>query len=1319
MIDSGAGPSLIKQKAIINNVIIDKTKILYLTGISKETVPTLGKLQIKFLNHDTEFYIVPNNFPIKEDGLLGVNFLSQSQARINWKDNCLEVNNKKIPFQSKETFHSIPPRSKQILYVKLENTKLKNGFIENIIVNDKLFLGNALVTNNNGFAKILAINTSNTTLKISLPPLKLHEYEILQTNKTINSHNRVANRRKRKYHKIFKISEPTNDRFDKIWTQIDTSHLLQNEKDEVKSLIKNSADCFHLKGETLPFTNLIEHRIPTTTDQPIHVKQYRFPPHLREELNKQTKDMLENGIIKHSYSPYNCPVWITPKKDTKDGKKQWRLVLDFRALNEKTIPDNHPIPNIAEILEQLGNAKYFSTFDLASGFHQIKMHPSDRHKTAFSTSFSHFEFLRMPFGLKNAPATFQRLMNIVLSGLNGTEMFVYLDDVVIHAKTLEEHRQKYLQLIDRLRQANLKLQPNKCYFLQKEVHYLGHLITEEGLKPDPKKIEAVKLFPTPRNAKNIKEFLGLAGYYRRFIHNFSKISKPLTTLLQNDKKFEWTNEQEEAFNILKDKLCSEPVLQYPNFSEKFIVTTDASQFAISGILSQGELGKDRPCAYTSRLLNNHEINYSTYEKEALAIIYSIRQFRPYLYGNKFIVQTDHKPLCWLRTTKDPTSRLTRWRLKLEEYDFEIIYKAGTLNVNADALSRNPVLNSNEQNIENIEEQEIFMLRRSSRNKTPSEKGEQYRDKIGKTKKKKLEKLEKIEEISSDEDEQETNKKEEIISQEKTESRKEIKKKNELRTNKENQSTSNDTHPQDEILMEENCYNRSSDESSEDENNDIEILQDVEMLKNIRISRDQLYMKNDNFVFFINEKGEPVDENSKNYAKKKEINKFNEIKLGEIQMSKFGKHYHFGFCIKENSNYLDTTDCSLIILNMFKKLKVLLLENNIQSFCIPKIDNVCNIQWNYIEQNLLSVFKNEQINVTICSGIVTCPPISHRHTLIQEAHESALSGHKGRSKTYARLRLNYLWENMKSDVQDFLDQCLQCKLKKLTRIKIKQSMILTDTPGDAFDKIALDITGPYPITENGNKYILTMQDLLTKYCIAVPLQNQTAASVADALIRRFICVYGSPKIILSDQGTNFLSQLLKEVAKRFKIRQVKTTAYHPQTNGSLERTHIVLVEFLTIFANSDYEWDNWVELAMFSYNTSKHESTGKTPFELIFGKIALTPSSFALPKVTNLQTYDDYYIKLATRLHNLRQEARENLIRAKEKSKFYYDKHINPKTFKPGDKVFIRKGIKLGKLGDRSDGPYKIIEILDNNRVKIKIKNEHKIICSDRLIPTAF
>ncbi|XP_076685843.1 uncharacterized protein LOC143377921 [Andrena cerasifolii] len=406
------------------------------------------------------------------------------------------------------------------------------------------------------------------------------------------------------------------------------------------------------------------------------------------QTNGATIDYMKSAItIGMETIPFIDPEMVTIPART---RRRARIVIDFRKLNEKIIGDAYPLPNITDILDQLGSAKYFSVFDLASGFHQIPMHPDHRHKTAFSTIYGHYEFNRMPFGLKNAPATFQRLMDQVLTGLQGIELFVYLDDIVIYASSMKEHATKFKRLMNRLRDANLYLQPDKCEFLKKEVSYLGHIIGEEGVKPDPKKIIAVKEFPTPTTVKNVKQFLGLSGYYRRFIKDFSRIARPLSNLTKKDYQFEWTYKQQKAFETLREALCKEPILQFPDFEKTFNITTDASGIAVGAVLSQGEIGKDLPVAYASRVLNDAETRYSPTERELLAIIYAVFHFRPYIYGRKFYLITDHKPLEWHQNLSNPTSRLVRWKIKLAEYDYKILYKPGNYNTNADVLSGNPI-----------------------------------------------------------------------------------------------------------------------------------------------------------------------------------------------------------------------------------------------------------------------------------------------------------------------------------------------------------------------------------------------------------------------------------------------------------------------------------------------------------------------------------------------------------------------------------------------------------------------------------------------------
>lgn len=276
------------------------------------------------------------------------------------------------------------------------------------------------------------------------------------------------------------------------------------------------------------------------------------------------------------------------------------------------------------------------------------------------------------------------------------------------------------------------------------------------------------------------------------------------------------------------------------------------------------------------------------------------------------------------------------------------------------------------------------------------------------------------------------------------------------------------------------------------------------------------------------------------------------------------------------------------------------------------------------------------------------------------------------------------------------------------------MLITDTPYSAFEKVSMDIVGPLPTTSQQNSYILTIQDHLTKFSLAIPLKSSTAISVADAFLEYFICTFGTPKAILTDQGSNFMSNLMKRFAKKFRIKQFKTTAFYPQANGALERSHLVLVEFLKQFVNRFTEWDKLVRYAAFSYNTSTHETTGYTPYELVFGKQARLPSSEIANNMENPKTTDDYLTQLMTDIYNLQELARKNIIASKIKSKRYYDRKINPQYFQIDDKVFLLCEPKKGKLGNQYSGPYTITDILPNGNIKLFIKRKQKIVHPNKL-----
>ncbi|XP_040197588.1 uncharacterized protein LOC120930474 [Rana temporaria] len=403
--------------------------------------------------------------------------------------------------------------------------------------------------------------------------------------------------------------------------------------------------------------------------------------------------MKEADVIQESQSPWAAPVVLVKKKDG-----TIRFCVDYRKLNDITHKDAYPLPRIEESLTALGSAAYFSTLDLTSGYWQVPMAVEDREKTAFVTPMGLFEFKSMPFGLCNAPATFQRLMERCLGHLNFQSVLLYLDDVIVYSKSYQEHLTHLSDVFQVLIQHGLKVKPSKCHLLKPQVHYLGHVVSAEGVQPDPAKVQVVKNWPIPRTVKDIRSFLGFSGYYRRFIPHFAQISEPLTSLLRGTAKgnyngklpVEWAKEQEVAFQALKHLLTEPPILAYPDYTQPFRLYTDASFEGLGAVLSQMQGKQERVIAYASRNLRGAEkndSNYSSFKLELLALVWAVTvKFKDYLSATSFTVYTDNNPLAHLNTAKLGALE-QRWASRLANYDFSIKYRSGKSNINADVLSR--------------------------------------------------------------------------------------------------------------------------------------------------------------------------------------------------------------------------------------------------------------------------------------------------------------------------------------------------------------------------------------------------------------------------------------------------------------------------------------------------------------------------------------------------------------------------------------------------------------------------------------------------------
>ena len=436
----------------------------------------------------------------------------------------------------------------------------------------------------------------------------------------------------------------------------------------------------------MPPTRSVDHQIPLKPDMPPPFRGiFRLSQLELRELKRQLDQLLKDGKISPSTSPYGAPVLFVKKKDGK-----LRMCIDYRALNSQTIQNRYALPRIDELFDRLHGAKVFSKLDLTSGYYQIAIDPKDRHKTAFRTRYGHYEFNVMPFGLTNAPATFQTLMNDIFRDMLDVCVIVYLDDILVYSKNKEDHEQHLRQVLQRLKDNQLYAKLTKCTFFASSIEYLGHIADGEGLRPNPRLVQALTDFPRPKTLKELQSFLGLANYYRKFIANFSHIALPLTDATRNSTRsnlrpIEWTQPMQDAFDELKKALTSAPCLALPDPDGEFEVTTDASEDAkaVGAVLMQN----GHPVAYESTKLNPHQLNYSVHDKEMCAIMHALERWRPFLLGRHFKVYTDHRSLVHFKTQSNLNQRQLRWQEKAADYDMEILYKPGKENVVADALSR--------------------------------------------------------------------------------------------------------------------------------------------------------------------------------------------------------------------------------------------------------------------------------------------------------------------------------------------------------------------------------------------------------------------------------------------------------------------------------------------------------------------------------------------------------------------------------------------------------------------------------------------------------
>ena len=954
--------------------------------------------------------------------------------------------------------------------------------------------------------------------------------------------------------------------------------LDQEKSQYICGLIHKNQDLFLSPNGRLGRTKLVKHTISTGDARPFKSRPYKPAIKQRHVIEEHIQDMLDGDQIVPSDSPWASPVVLVTKKDGST-----RFCVDYRGLNKVTVKDSYPIPNIQDCIDTLAGAKWFHTLDLASGYWQCEVAEEDQPKTAFVTHKGLFQFKVLPFGLTNAPATFERLMERVLNGLQWERCLVYLDDIIVYGKSFDEASNNLQLVFDRIREAGLTLKPKKCNLFQEKVSFLGHIVTADGVHCEPEKIEAVKNWEVPKTVTGVRSFLGFANYYRRFVKSFAHIASPLTNLTKKDQPFKWTKECQNAFDTLKTRLTEAPILAYPSMDPdaKYILDTDASNFGIGAVLSQVQDGVERVIAYASQTLSRSQRNYCTTYRELLAVVTFVKYFRHYLLGvDSFTIRTDHSSLRWLTNFKDPEGLIGRWLLSIQPYNFTIEHRRGTSHGNADGLSR----------------KEVVMRRRR------------------------------------------------CLREECTECETPVGQNVCVLTT--GQSTR---------------HSSQTDENSNIDNN--------ENPRNINgTDNSSLILGDPNFQCSeLESQSIETDQVNPNWMENWDKTDLRAKQLSDTSIKRVIDWKEEGRECPSRADLLSESEDVRNLCGQWKWLEL--------------IDGILYRRWT---SRCTSIVKFQYIT-----------PKSLRETILHHLHNTMTAGHFGVKRTLMKIRQKFYWPRCKRDVELWCQECSVCaQIKPGPGFRARLHQIPVR---NKLDRIALDILGELPETENGNKNILVISDYYTKWTHAVAIPDQTALTVADKLMTEFIAIFGVPIQIHTDQGRNFESHLFKQVCEILKINKTRTTPFHAQSDGQVERWNRTIQQMLKAFVNENRDdWDDLLPYLCMAYRATTHESTGCSPNLMMFGHEINMPLDIIVGTPEkgkpNIECPVEYVQWLENSFHDIFQYADEQLKRSAKRQKHFYDMKSKPTKYQVGSYVWRwYPPAARGKLSKGWTGPFKILE----------------------------
>ena len=911
------------------------------------------------------------------------------------------------------------------------------------------------------------------------------------------------------------------------------------------------------------------------------------------------------------------------------------------------------MPNINNIQRLLAGKKIFSALDLRHAYHHIEIKPEDRYKTAFRAPDGLWEWVRMGFGFQNAPAAMQRAADVVLKGI--PNVIIYIDDVLIIAESEEEMLMLLIQVIQRFKKYNLKINLSKCKFFMKELKYLGHIISHKGQRPDPRYVQRIINLNKPNGVEDIKRIDGLINWLTRYIPHLSHKMEPINKLRRKGQPWIWEDDQIKAFKTIKEAVKNAKILKHPNLNKEFTVLCDASGYGTGAVLLQEYDGTYYPVEYYSQSLDESQRNWHISEKELVSCVWALEHWEKYLAGSHFHLFTDHRNLISLLNYENEKkvikSKLLRWILRLQEFQYTAHYITGSENI-SDYFSRDitgdkrpsKIIDGGKTTIN-----EVLIMKTATGYKkyhvtTPGKHHLLNLDKIINESKK--------------------------IWEEKQKQKRKKKQKYKQKKVKEKQQQQARNK---EIQQQQARY---------------EVKEQEEEIESLSENSDSSGTENEYYVDRINVAYEYLNWN-------------NILNMKEIQKQ------------QEEDEILGPI------------IEALTLDKQINIKLLPRYVRKQYRKNMFFMKSGLLHFRNKYKAVII--------PPKIRKNIMKYFHENYSSIHQSAKRVYKTMRKHIYWFGMLSDIKLFVQYCKTCKLTK-TNAKKNQGYLQLFTPSKPFEIVGIDIVGPLPVTKQGNRYILSTIDKFSRYVHLIPLQTITAENIAYEFRSKYLLKYGIPQQVLSDRGSQFTGSIFKILCKLFGIDKLFTTAYHPQTNGMIERFHRFLKQRLRVISNQyklDFvnydDWDTYLAEIEFAYNNSTNEMTGTAPYQVIYGHILDTPVNKILNRnIDNIveenintinnrndtlklpQKVQSYVNDLKKRTKIIIKEMRANMDRYDKYRKQYYDKkRIAPIEYRNLERVLVDvsdsvKGNKKKLNINRKEG--EIIDKLNDNVYVVQFDN---------------